>query len=47
MSVLFIVLPLALLLAGVALAAFVWSVRGGQFDDLQTPAVRMLHDDES
>ncbi len=45
MSVLFIVLPLALLLVGAAVVAFVWSARSGQMDDLDTPAVRMLHDD--
>ncbi len=45
MEALFIVLPLALLIVGAALGVFVWAVRGGQFDDLNTPAVRMLHDD--
>jgi cbb3-type cytochrome oxidase maturation protein len=45
MSVLYVVLPLALLLAIVAVAAFIWAVRSGQLDDLQTPALRMLHDD--
>ncbi|MBP6774531.1 MAG: cbb3-type cytochrome oxidase assembly protein CcoS [Gemmatimonadaceae bacterium] len=45
MSVLFIVLPLALVVVGVAVFAFVWSARSGQMDDLETPAVRMLHDD--
>ena len=45
MSVLYLVLPLALVIATVAVWAFVWSVRGGQFDDLDTPAIRMLHDD--
>lgn len=45
MSVLFLVLPLALLLVGAAVWAYVWSARGGQFDDLDTPAVRLLHDD--
>jgi len=45
MSVLYIVLPLALLIVAVAVAAFVWATRHGQFDDLDTPAVRMLHDD--
>jgi cbb3-type cytochrome oxidase maturation protein len=44
-SVLFIVLPLALLIVGAAVVAFVWSARSGQMDDLDTPAVRMLHDD--
>ncbi|MBI3790119.1 MAG: cbb3-type cytochrome oxidase assembly protein CcoS [Gemmatimonadetes bacterium] len=47
MSVLFIVLPLATLLVGAAVLAYVWSARSGQMDDLDTPAVRMLHDDEA
>ena len=45
MSVLFIVVPLALLVVLAAVAAYIWSARAGQFDDLDTPAVRMLHDD--
>jgi cbb3-type cytochrome oxidase maturation protein len=45
MSVIFIVLPLAILMAGIAVAAFTWSARQGQLDDLDTPAVRILHDD--
>ena len=45
MSALFVVLPLALIVAAVAVGAFVWATRRGQFDDLETPAVRMLHDD--
>lgn len=47
MSVLFIVVPLALIVVLVAVAAYVWSARGGQFDDLDTPPVRMLHDDDA
>ena len=43
----YIVLPLALLVVVVALVAFARAVRSGQFDDLDTPAVRMLHDDEA
>lgn len=46
MSVIYIVLPLALLFALVALFVFIRAVRGGQLDDLDTPAVRMLHDDD-
>lgn len=45
MSVLYIVLPLALVIAALAVAAFVWMVRGGQLDDLESPAYRILHDD--
>ncbi|MFN8579973.1 MAG: cbb3-type cytochrome oxidase assembly protein CcoS [Gemmatimonadaceae bacterium] len=46
MSVIFIVLPLALVIVGGAVAAYVWAAKRGQFDDLDTPALRMLHDDE-
>jgi cbb3-type cytochrome oxidase maturation protein len=47
MSLLFVVLPLAMLLALAALIGFIWSVRQGQFDDLDTPPVRaMLSDDD-
>ena len=46
MSVIYILLPAAGLLAAVAVAGFIWAVRRGQFDDLDTPAVRMLHDED-
>jgi cbb3-type cytochrome oxidase maturation protein len=45
MSVIYVVLPVALLIAAAAVAAFVWAVRTGQLDDMETPAMRMLHDD--
>ena len=47
MSVVYLVLPLALLLVGGAVLAFIWSARSGQMDDLETPALRMLHDETS
>ncbi len=46
MAIVYLLVPLALLLAGLAVAAFVWSARRGQLDDLVTPALRMLHDDD-
>jgi len=46
MSVVYIALPLSLLLVLAAVAAFVWSLRSGQLDDLETPSVRLLMDDE-
>jgi cbb3-type cytochrome oxidase maturation protein len=46
MSVLFIALPLALLLGGAALVACIQCIRGGQYDDLETPAVRILMDEK-
>jgi len=44
-SVVFIVVPLAALIVLVAVIAFVVSARRGQFDDLDTPPVRMLNED--
>lgn len=46
MEVLYIVIPIALLLVAGAVGAFVWAVRRGQFDDTETPAHRVLFDDE-
>lgn len=46
MSVLYIAIPVALGIAGLALWAFARTVREGQLDDLETPAMRILHDDE-
>ena len=45
MTVISIVLPRAIVVVTAAVLAFVWSARSGQLDDLETPAVRMLHDD--
>jgi len=45
-SAVYIALPFALLLALLFLAAFIWSVKSGQMDDLETPAHRILGDDE-
>ncbi len=46
MTVIYVLLPVAVLFAAVALVAFLRSVRAGQYDDLDTPAVRMLDDDD-
>jgi cbb3-type cytochrome oxidase maturation protein len=46
MSVLFVVVPLALVIVAVALGGYLWAVRSGQMDDLETPGVRVIRDDE-
>jgi len=46
MSVIYIVLPLALLVVGAAVAAYVWAARSGQFDDTTTPPVRTVVEDD-
>jgi cbb3-type cytochrome oxidase maturation protein len=44
MRILIILIPISLALLGAALWAFIWAVRRGQFDDLDTPAIDMLAD---
>ncbi|MGX5733202.1 cbb3-type cytochrome oxidase assembly protein CcoS [Bosea thiooxidans] len=46
MNSLVFLIPIALLLGGAALAAFLWSLRSGQYDDLDGAAERILLDDE-
>jgi cbb3-type cytochrome oxidase maturation protein len=44
MSVIIILLIVSISVAGLFLAAFIWSVRNGQYDDDASPAIRMLFD---
>ena len=46
MSDFFYLIPLALLLGAGALAAFLWSLRSGQYEDLDGAAQRILFDDD-
>lgn len=46
MNVLVYLIPAALILGGLGLAAFFWSLRSGQLDDLDGAAQRILIDDE-
>jgi cbb3-type cytochrome oxidase maturation protein len=46
MSVLVYLVPIALALGFLGLAAFLWALRSGQFDDLDGAAERILFDDE-
>ncbi len=45
MIVLYLVIPLALVVVIAAVIAFVWMVRSGQLDDVDTPPRRILFDD--
>lgn len=47
MNILYLLIPLALLLLGLAVWAFFWAVGSGQFDDLDTPAMRIVMDDDT
>ena len=46
MSVIMIMLPIALLLAGLFVWGFIKSVTSGQYDDLDTPPIRAALDDD-
>ena len=46
MIILLLLIPLSLMLLVVAIAAFAWAVKRGQFDDLDTPALDILVDDD-
>ena len=45
MNALLLLIPLSLVLLVLAIWAFVWAVKRGQFDDLDTPALDILDDD--
>ena len=46
MSVILIMIPAALILAGLGVLAFILAAKSGQFDDLDTPALRAVFDDD-
>ncbi|HET6553919.1 MAG TPA: cbb3-type cytochrome oxidase assembly protein CcoS [Dyella sp.] len=45
MIILLMLIPLSLMLLAAAVGAFVWAVRKGQFDDMDTPAIDILHEE--
>ena len=47
MNILYLMIPISLFLGIGFLAFFIWSVRSGQMDDVETPAHRILADDEA
>ncbi len=47
MDVLLLLIPLSLVLVALIAGVFVWSVRSGQYDDLEGPAHRILTDDDA
>ncbi len=46
MEILYLLIPLSLVLVGVAVWIFFWAVKSGQFEDLEGPAQRILLDDD-
>lgn len=45
MDLVYLILPIALLIAAGFVTAFVWATRQGQFDDMDTPSMRVLGED--
>jgi len=45
MTVIFLLVIVGVIVAAGFLMAFVWSVKNGQYDDMTSPAVRILFDD--
>jgi len=45
-DILYFLIPLSVLLVALIVAAFLWAIRSGQFDDLEGPAHRILLDDD-
>ena len=46
MNVIYFLIPLAMLLLAFGIAAFLWAVKSGQFDDLDREAYRILFDED-
>lgn len=45
MSVIFLLVIIGVVVAGIFLGGFIWAVKSGQYDDTYTPSVRMLFED--
>ena len=46
MDIIYVLVPLSIALLAIAVAIFFWAVKGGQFDDLDSPAHKILFDDD-
>jgi cbb3-type cytochrome oxidase maturation protein len=46
MDIIFLLIPIAIILAGCAIWAFFWSVNSGQYEDLESPAHSILFEDD-
>ena len=45
MSVIILLIIIGIIVAGSFLIGFIWAVKSGQYDDIESPAMRMLFDD--
>ena len=47
MTIIYVLIPVGLILLGLAIWAFFWAAGSGQFDDLESPAWKIILDDDS
>ncbi len=46
MEILYLLIPIGVVIIGIAIWAFMWAVKSGQFEDMEGPAYRILMDDD-
>lgn len=46
MDIIYVLIPLSILLITAAVAVLFWAIRSGQFDDMDSPAHKILFDDD-
>lgn len=46
MNIIFMLIGISLFLALIAISAFFWAMHNGQNDDMETPAMRILFDED-
>jgi len=46
MNILYLLIPISIIFLSLAIAGLIWSIKKGQYDDLDSPAHRILFDDD-
>lgn len=46
MNAIYVLIPVGLIFLGIAVAVLAWALNSGQYDDLDSPALRILSDDD-
>lgn len=46
MNIIIILILISLTIALIFLSIFIWNMKSGQYDDTETPSIRMLFDDK-
>ncbi len=46
MEIIYVLIPISIVILAVAIGLFFWATRSGQFDDLESPGLDILRDDE-